>query len=308
VEPKDEHKQSLILLHGRGSTGEKFGTEWLDSQTSYTDGPTTLRPIFPHVRFIFPTARKRRAKWYNRAMINQWFDSVPIDEQDSHGMSPPEVQWQVEGLRESGAFLKALVDQEVTKVGAENVFIGGLSQGCAMGLHLLLSYEGSGESREALGGFVGMSGWLPFAEEIEDVLGIGEKKNMGEDDEDYFGDDDDPFATGGEGDDATFEDSLQNAASASQAAQVVNFVRDNMDLPSLPGGTSQPLCLTTPVFLGHGTHDQKVLVSKVLRAAKVLEAVGFQEVAWKEYDEGHWYKVPEQIDVIARFLRRRAGR
>lgn len=41
-----------------------------------------------------------------------------------------------------------------------NVFTGGLSQGCAMSLHFLLSYEDSPPLR----GFVGMSGWLPFAD------------------------------------------------------------------------------------------------------------------------------------------------
>lgn len=149
VQPRREHKQSMILLHGRGSNGKEFGTEFLGSLTTrkpldVTEGPgsANFASMVPDAKFIFPTARKRRAKWYNRATINQWFDSVPIDEQDA-GMSKDEEEWQLEGRRKSQAFLRSIVDEEVKLVGAANVFIGGLSQGCAMSIHFLLSHDES---------------------------------------------------------------------------------------------------------------------------------------------------------------------
>ena len=91
---------------------------------------------------------------------------MPLDEQDRRGgCSREEEEWQIDGLRESRAFLQEIVGKEVEVVGARNVFIGGLSQGCAMSLHLLLSHEGDAP----LGEFIGMSGWLPFAEGIQEV-------------------------------------------------------------------------------------------------------------------------------------------
>lgn len=242
------------------------------------------------MKFIFPTAKPRRAKWYNRAMINQWFDNVPIDEQDSHNMSKEEEEWQLEGLRQSRELLKGIVDEEVKHVGAENVFIGGLSQGCAMGLHFLLSYEGSSVDSEAgksLGGFVGISGWLPFAKDVERIL-HPEDSTQGKDEDEG---DDDPFAT-------------SDSSIPSTAVQVCNSIRDNMDL-SLITDSPQPLCLATPVFLGHGMMDDKVKVAKGRQAAEILRTLGVHSVTWKEYDERHWYKVPEELDDIVEFVERR---
>ncbi|KAF2171804.1 hypothetical protein M409DRAFT_50444 [Zasmidium cellare ATCC 36951] len=283
-----EHKQTMILLHGRGSDGEKFGLELLKGPISRVGSGghsfSTVQTTFPHMKFIFPTAKKRRARWYNRAVINQWFDGVPIDKQDHHNMSREQEEWQLEGLRESTQFLDAMVEDEVKLVGSKNVIIGGLSQGCAASLHLLLSYEGgSGDqgSRKPLGGFVGMSGWLPFAKDVRLILNP----------EDSSDDDDDPFGASG------------SRSDASTAVQVCNFIRDNMDLPALPD-EHQPLFLATPVFLGHGIHDSKVKVAKGQQVAEILKTIGVPNVTWKEYDEGHWYKVPEELDDIVDSLQK----
>lgn len=293
IDSLGEHRQTFILLHGRGSTGEIFGKGLLASQLSgSTDG--TLATTLPNMKFIFPTAKKRRAKWYNRASVHQWFDSVPIDEQDA-GMSQTQVEWQLEGLRQSREFLGGIVEEEVERVGASNVFTGGLSQGCAMALHLLLSYEGS------LGGFVGISGWLPFVEDMEELLRSGGK--------DVDLDEEDPFARSGSENDGEIvafsqdeeTNPRQHLTQSMVALEICNFVRDNMDLSPI-NSSEQPQCLRTPILLGHGRHDGKVKIEKGLRAAELLRDIGMQ-VVWKEYDEGHWYKVPNQIDDLAVFLR-----
>ena len=264
----------------------------MEFRNSKTAAGKTLQDIFPGLKLIFPTAKKRRARWYNRAFINQWFDNVPVNEQD-RAISREQVEWQLEGLRETADFLRPLVEAEVEALGARNVFVGGLSQGCAMGLHLLVSYQGGGDGvsggaeREALGGFVGMSGWLPFAADMEEVIHQG--------DQDGATGDDDLFAS----DDTMFE---SNESTLSKATRVCNLARDNMDLPSIE--TAEPLCLRTPVFLGHGRNDEKVKMELGLQAAGILRDVGMQ-VTWKEYDEGHWYKVPEEIDDIVEFLHKR---
>jgi predicted esterase len=307
VDARREHQQSLILLHGRGSNGKDFGEGLLRSQIGLLpEGdfePTTIAAVLPNTKFIFPTARKRRAKWYNRATISQWFDNVPIDEQDA-GMSQEQAEWQLEGLRQSREYLRKIVDEEITLVGAANVFVGGLSQGCAMGLHFLLSYTGF---RSTLGGFIGMSGWLPFVDDMEDILHPPRNDEEHDDNDEC----DDPFALS----DSDF-DHVEHASSSEQAVlpsgnialssaavTICNFVRDNMDLEPMTG-SQHPPWVQTPVFLGHGTKDEKVKVGKGFRAAEFLRKVGMQ-VTWKEYDEGHGYKIPEELDDIVQFLQER---
>ena len=103
------------------------------------------------MKFIFPTAKKRRATAYNRAVINQWFDNHSLEEPSKHQ------KLQVEGLRESGACVQQVILQEATVVTLENIIVGRLSQGCAMALHVLLSLESDVVEDGALGGFVGVS-------------------------------------------------------------------------------------------------------------------------------------------------------
>ncbi|CAK1359989.1 hypothetical protein CB0940_06104 [Cercospora beticola] len=315
VDSLADHKHSFILLHGRGSNGEHFGTELLnsrmtlDSESIIEDGQAanTLRQYFPNAKFIFPTAKKRRAKWYNRATINQWFDSVPIDEQDHliAGMTKEQEEWQLEGLRESRAFIKNILDAEIELVGTSNVVIGGLSQGCAMSLHVLLSLDSDDiDTSSQLAGFVGMSGWLPYADTIADVLNRGQTsvdESAADLDEDG---DDDPFATSD--DDAGSEDDIwgrehERKEPQTSVVKVCGLIRDNMDLPQPAQGSKLPWT-RTPIFLGHGKSDEKVKMAKGAKAAECLQSLGLQ-VTWREYDEGHWYKVPDEIDDIARFLR-----
>jgi len=301
VAPTSTHTQTILLLHGRGGEGRSFGLEFLASQTT---AGKSIQELFPGMKFIFPTAKKRRARWYKRAFINQWFDNVPIDEQGK-GMSMEEVDWQLEGLAETAKFLKPLLDVEVKSVGSKNVFIGGLSQGCAMGLHLLLSYQFEGEGEENggnLGGFIGMSGWLPFFDEIQNLTKPGNNNGNDEDDDPYGisngGDEDeDPFGSSNNDEES---DINPEHSSLSVASQVCDFVRQNMELPI--SHTKEPPCVRTPVFLGHGKSDEKVKMSLGLNVATLLRQMGM-EVRWEEYDEGHWYKVPEEIDDIIEFLK-----
>lgn len=189
-------------------------------------------------------------------------------------MTREQEEWQLEGLREEGEVLRGIVEREGEVVGEGNVVLGGLSQGCAVGLWFLLGYGGR------LGGFVGMSGWVPFGGDVEDIVASGEGE----------GDGDDPFATAG-------------SPISSKAVHVCNYVREMMDLPPI-SETQEPALLNTPVFLGHGLHDEKVKVAKGRQAARILQNMGVQDVTWKEYDEGHWYKVPEQLDDLVAFLER----
>ncbi|KAJ7033376.1 putative phospholipase/carboxylesterase [Mycena alexandri] len=256
------HTHTIILLHGRGSNGERLGLELLKARGSDNK---TLAEHFPGLKFVFPTAKKRRAVAFNRTPINQWFDNHSLEE-------PSERQeLQYDGLHETSGFVHGLIKEEAKHVGISSVIIGGLSQGCGASLHVLLNFQ---PDEGALLGYIGMCGWLPFA----DILDA-------EDDED------DIFR------DAPDTPLLQRQHSAAATA------RDISSLPSLSLDLDTPPAFAqTPVFLGHGTHDDRVLIKLGEQARDVLVRLGC-DVQWKEYDEGHWYKVPDEIDDLVAWLK-----
>jgi len=268
VEPSSRvHTHSIILLHGRGSNGEKFGKELLE--TGICSNGMTLPDVFPGARFIFPTSKRRRAKAFNRAMLTQWFDLASLDD-PSHRS-----QTELEGIEESCREIIDMVGREALQVSHKNVILGGLSQGCATGLIALLALD------FPLGGFVGMSGWLPFTGDIE-LLASG--KDPGGDDDN----DDDPFASEG--------------GTQDPALEALDFVRDLVFAHNPEGASRKGSALPTPVFLGHGEADEKVRLSLGDNACRVLKSLGFH-VEWKSYkDQGHWYKIPDEVNDVVAFI------
>jgi predicted esterase len=92
----DEHKSTLILLHGRGSSkGYEFGVKFEAAKTSTGQ---TLPELFPNTKFIFPTAKKRRAVAMDSATIHQWFDNVSVAE----GEGEVREDLQIEACRRRG--------------------------------------------------------------------------------------------------------------------------------------------------------------------------------------------------------------
>ncbi|KAK6352890.1 hypothetical protein TWF696_004891 [Orbilia brochopaga] len=275
IPPSATHTHTIILLHGRGSNGPKVGAEFLAS-TSSTG--RTLAQTFPGVKFVFPTATKRRAVQFKRMRINQWFDMYGDD------------QWgyreylAVDGLQDTTALIHRLVEVEVeTGIPRGRIILGGLSQGCAASLYAMVCGE-------LVGGYIGMSGWLPFAEQLEGIL----DGDTGEDD---------IFAPSS---DAVGEDNGQaNGESASDEEtllmEAVGFLRENISLAKIGFGDWSPV-QRIPVFLGHGALDEKVPCGLGEQASYALQALGFQ-VTWRRYEQlGHWYAVPDEIDDIITFL------
>src|SRR5438045_9134596 len=72
VPPAREHRQTLILLHGRGSRASIFGPEIL---TTEIPNLKSLANAFPHAQFLFPTAPRRLAAIFQRIATNQRFDN-----------------------------------------------------------------------------------------------------------------------------------------------------------------------------------------------------------------------------------------
>ena len=177
-------------------------------------------------------------------------------------------------------------------VGARNVVLGGLSQGWAGACVAMLLWEG-----EALGGAVGMCGWLPFEGSMREVL-------RGEEPDDVD-DDDDPFAREEEAQQEEDDDGLVHPSDElSLSLKAVAYLRDELELPP-PSSSSLPF-RHTPVFIGHGTKDEKVGVGLGRDAANFLGEMGV-ETCWKEYRGlGHWYS-GEMLEDLVGFLKDKVG-
>lgn len=273
IQPRVKHIHTAILLHGLGSGGEKFGVEFLESGISSTGAG--LAESLPGTKFVFPTAQKCRSSAFKRAMINQWFNLASLEDPVKR------TDLQVNGLCESARYVHSILSQEMEIVPPQNIILGGLSQGCAMALFLLLSLE------FPIGGFVGMSGWLPFEEDLGEIVGLGGTED-GETEAGLvtFRDD---------------EDERNNDA----FLQAVDLTRDvlSMGETNAASVTRNHTCLGTPIFLGHGKKDDKINCKFGEGAAKTLASLGL-DVTWKCYPElGHGYGVPDEIDDILRFLR-----
>jgi predicted esterase len=204
----------------------------------------------------------------------QWFDIASLSDPSIR----QDVQYQ--GLAESGNTIRALIESESQDLPLNNIILGGLSQGCAMALSVLLSLGYS------LGGFFGMSGWLPFQRDIAQLVA----EEVEHDDED------DPF------------NREESKACAVQHPMITaaKFQRDALSIDALDTN-QEHTALLTPVFIGHGEEDPKIPSHLGESAAQTLRRIGL-DVTWKLYaEQGHWYKVPEEIDDIIDFLEKKTN-
>ncbi|GAB0139377.1 hypothetical protein EsHS_00000031 [Epichloe bromicola] len=262
---------TLILLHGLGSNGKKFGTELLE--TGLTSSGHRLTELLPGARFVFPTSKRRRSTAFGRSMLTQWFDIVRLADPSYRK------ERQLDGLAESAREILEIIADELKKVQPQNLIIGGLSQGCAMSLAVLLSLEHS------IGGYIGMSGYLTYQDDLESVI----KDEV--DSDNYFAHPSEP----------------QDPTAEASAVKVQALERDILDLNSLDCPSQEKTAYQTPVFLGHGKADEKVPCALGEGAARVLRDAGYQ-VEWKCYEnQGHWYRIPDEIDDICDFIAFKVG-
>ncbi|KAI1163060.1 phospholipase/carboxylesterase [Nemania serpens] len=280
VEPRTKHSHTFILLHGLSSNGEKFGKELLETGT--TSAGKTIPELLPGARFIFPTAKRRRSSAFGRKKLTQWFDIARLPDPSYRK------ETQLQGLAESAVEIRELLRQEIDVAGVPpaNIVLGGISQGCAMSLSVLLTLE------YPLGGYVGMCVYLPFQQEIENAINK-------EDTSDDSMDEDNPFA-------ASDDESLPT----DPALRAVIFERDLLciDTPQDASPDRGQTASSTPIFLGHGDADEKKPFHLGEAAARTMRAAGYDKVEWKLYPGlGHWYKIPDEIDDIVEFIRDHVG-
>lgn len=286
IPPLQSHKTTLIILHGRGSIAAKFAEPLLThpvspSSTSTTDSPISFQAHFPQTKFVFPTASLRRAVVFNRSLTHQWFDNWSLTD--------PELKQhlQIQGLQGTSLFLHKLLTQEIDIVGAKNVVLMGMSQGCAASLIATFLWQG-----ERFGGVVGMCGYLPFLNGMQSE--IGEANASSETRADV--ESQDPFAH----QEDLFERENDNVGSVETKLQsAINWLRDELDFSERASQTAltNPPFESIPVFMGHGTEDEKVPCKSGRLATEFLKDVGV-DATWYEYEGlGHWYSQDMLKDV-----------
>ncbi|KDN72039.1 putative acyl-protein thioesterase [Colletotrichum sublineola] len=281
---KQPHLHSLIFLHGRGSSARVFAPPFLSAPVR---GPNssilTLREALPHTRFTFPTAPRSRATLYKRSIINQWYDGSGDWEETALG-----------NARETVSFVHALIREEAQIVGgADRVFLGGFSQGCAAALLCSLLWEG-----EPLGGILGMCGMLPMANAIESVLRERSHATNDEYQEEAPVDsDDDVFESFNH--QSPFSPK-EDEPETNPLEQALMIIREEIDLPSHPSKSVLPF-QKTPVLLGHGSEDDRVLPQHSQQACRILRLMGCN-VNLRIYSElDHWYSEDMLQDMVEAF-------
>ncbi|KAK3313309.1 Alpha/Beta hydrolase protein [Apodospora peruviana] len=266
IEPKAQHSYTAILLHGRGSDGEEFAQELLDSKLS---DQKTLPEKLPGWRWVFPSSPELWSTAFEEDMP-AWFEAHSLTDVTARQ------DLQMPGIAASVRYLDTVLNDEIERLGgiSEKVVLGGISQGSAVGMWTLLRSGATGSSlSRRLGAFVGASTWLPFGANIQHL----------------------------------FDKDAIDSKDGSKSNEVDMFVNSLLgplkDALAHPDGYDE--FLSTPVFLGHGSDDAYVDIELGRQAKDVLSRIGLT-VEWKEYSgseqEGHWLKVPEEVDDIANFL------
>ena len=169
IPPSQVHTCTIIVLHGLTTDGIRFGADFL--KTALDSDKRTLPQAFPHAKFVFPSGSPRRCTAFDGKMTHAWFDISSIADR-TIGESK-----QIEGLQENTEYLSKLIRAEIAVLELlgrrkENVALWGFSQGCAMGIWVLLNQS------LKLGAFVGMSGWLPFRRQISEAVEREEDLNL----------------------------------------------------------------------------------------------------------------------------------
>lgn len=255
--PQISHTHTAILLHGRGSNGPEFAEELFSCMTSQNQN---LASSLPHWRWVFPTSRDRWSTTFEEEMC-AWFDAYSLDDIQARQ------DLQIDGLRESVLHILDILEREIRLLdgNTSHVYLGGISQGMATALWTLLC--ATARIKEPLGGVLVFCGWLPFAQQVEDMV----QKT------------DTPSGPG--------ESQLQRVASGIFHDTIAGHGTSRVD--------------ETPVFLSHGTDDAWVSVELGRQAFRVLQQI-LVHVEWNEFTgaegDGHWLKEPEGFDQVLRFL------
>jgi lysophospholipase II len=271
VEPTSKHRFTIVLCHGRGSTGRYFKDELFESVGS---SGLTLREHFPSVKWVFPSAGlpiDPREYVQDEA---QWFAISSLLDPDKEQLR------QKYGVSQSIKYLHRIIGQETQKLNGKSsrIILGGISQGAAVAVHALLS----GPNR--LNSFIGFCSWLPFREVLDEFL----------------------FDSGLP---VPFELRLRALYQWSLGIESTLFSSTRTGDVALAEADVLPMA--TPCFLSHNADDDVIDVKLGRAMRDSLRSLGMKvkwdEHENGDAVLKHWIKEPEGIDHLFAFLESRMG-
>jgi predicted esterase len=282
--PSHTHSSTLIFLHGTSQTGPELASIFLSFPIPSSPIPTTsptptksLRELLPNTKFVFPTGAPKKTTVFGGSESNSWFDihtfaDRTVGEDD-----------QIPGLSESIVYLRKVVEEEVdilVKGGVERgearkrIVVAGFSSGAALTALGMLS--GEWEVGGVIGGYVVMSGWLPFRIKIERLL---DAEKAGE----------------------------RMSSAKSLIRDILGFDELEKQKEGAPVGLEKerqgselegPKEGRTKILLTHGEMDVKMRYEWGVQMRDTLEQIGF-DVQFKSYPElDHWVCGEEMVDVV----------
>lgn len=285
IPPPGPHTHTLIFLHGRGDQGLEFGTELITRKLP-TGPRNTLPARFPGLKFIFPNAPVRLdgPDVHLHGVIPQWFEVRNVRNLDQSSANLLESDDRT-GLTESVQYIHELIDQEANLVEVGNVIIGGLSQGGALALYALLTYDDLGKGK--LGGVVGLSTWLPFEKILREVRYQDNRDEIRDESVDRNEVDSGPMMTA--------------------VQKVLRYAREYLT-PMNPTSAAEsiPASINTPIFLAHGAKDEHIRPANAKAAADLLEGLGW-DVDWRLYEDLEHCYSPDELEDMTIWLSVKIG-
>lgn len=168
IAPSAPHTHTVVFLHGRGDSAEKFAVSLAHMHDSRH---RTLVDAFPSFRWVFPQAPIRLCasspdKWA------QWFDVWNVRD------FAEREELQVAGLKEVVPAIRCILANEAALLGGrwDRVVLAGISMGAATSVHTLFNLDVPAAGGGRLAAFLGFSCRCPFAgrtlAEMRNVLGL----------------------------------------------------------------------------------------------------------------------------------------
>lgn len=270
IPPTSFHTHTIILLHGRGSSGAEFADEFFQGE-SFAPQPLSLS--FPTIKWVFPSAHRRFSTVFEQEM-NEWFDI--------YSTTDPYLRedLQLEGLKQSVALIHRVVVAEATILGPggrERIILGGISQGCALAMTCFLT------GLCGIGGLMAFNGWMPLMGLVKDAIsatsfGLRRCQQLAPNLRARVGlEGKAPFASV----DLTLGGDMQMAGSGHAH---------------------------TPILLTHTVDDDVIDIALGKQMRNTLIGIGVNRVMWKQHQTGgHWIAEPAGYQDIEDFLKQIIG-
>jgi predicted esterase len=264
VEPQPErlHSHTIILLHGRSSTASQFASEILSLNSG--GHSSTLLSYFPSVRWVFPDGGERWCSAF-QGIGSAWFDTFSLQDLTERQND------QLPGLRDGIKHVKEIVEKEVQRLNGNShkVFLGGFSQGSSVAMWSL--FTGAATTTGRLGGFVGLSAWMPFTKEVTQTVTA----------------------------------STESEPLTGKVGDLTEKFLGIVGMDRFGAGTAQLSGM--PVFLGHGVDDILISVQNCHDLTSIFRGLHC-DVEAHEYlgaeRDGHWVKEPEEVSDLVDYLKK----